>query len=240
MNLAALSTALHRAGNLVDRIGSRNSPRVKVSSERLTYLEPNALRLLEDRVRHIEAAKVPGCILEMGCALGGSAIVICAAKDPSRPFYVYDVFGMIPAPSEKDGQDVHRRYEVIRSGQSKGIHGDEYYGYRQDLKEQVTASFERYGLPLSEHNVSLVQGLYQDTLNPPGAVAFAHVDCDWYESVTVCLERIAPKLSVGGSIVVDDYFSYSGCRAAVWDYFRGRLEEFAIEYRERLVIRRIV
>ena len=46
---------------------------------------------------------------------------------------VYDVFGMIPPPGEKDGADVHQRYATIAGGASKGIGGETYYGYRDDL-----------------------------------------------------------------------------------------------------------
>ncbi len=39
-------------------------------------------------------------------------------------------------------------------------------------------------------------------------------------------------------MIIDDYFAYTGCRAAVWDYFRPRLEEFVFRYESRLTIRR--
>ena len=34
-----------------------------------------------------------------------------------------------------------------------------------------------------------------------------------------CLTRIAPRLVSGGRIVLDDYYAWSGCRAAVDEYF---------------------
>ena len=66
---------------------------------------------------------------------------MAAAKDPQREMKVYDVFGMIPEPSERDGQDVLDRYEKISAGESRGIRGETYYGYRQDLLGEVTESF---------------------------------------------------------------------------------------------------
>ena len=51
---------------------------------------------------------------------------------------VYDVFGMIPPPGERDGADVHQRYATIAAGASKGIGGETYYGYRDDLLAEVT------------------------------------------------------------------------------------------------------
>jgi hypothetical protein len=73
-------------------------------------------------------------------------------------------------------------------------------------------------MDLATHHIALVQGLVQDTLGGDEAVAFAHMDVDWYEPSLVCLERLYPRLSVGGSIIVDDYHDWGGCRRAVDEY----------------------
>src|SRR5439155_425231 len=100
-----------------------------VRAQGLTYLSEADLKDLHDRVAEVERRGLPGIFIEAGCAAGGSAIVLAAAKAKSRPLFVYDVFGMIPQPSARDGQDVHARYQVIQSGQSRGIRGKKYYGY---------------------------------------------------------------------------------------------------------------
>ena len=205
----------------------------QVRAEKLTYLDKAALRTLVTAVRDLERDGVRGLVLEAGTALGGSAIAMAAAKAADRPMRVYDVFGMIPPPGRRDGADVHARYETIRSGGSTGLGGEVYYGYREDLRGEVSASFTRLGVPAAEHAVELVQGLFEDTLVVDGPVALAHLDGDWYDSTMVCLERIVPHLSVGGRIVVDDYDMWSGCRRAVDDYFAGRAG-FRFERRGRL------
>ncbi|MEU4451376.1 class I SAM-dependent methyltransferase [Nocardioides sp. NPDC023903] len=204
-----------------------------VRAEHLTYLKPENLQVLARQVLDADLQDRPGLIIETGAALGGSAIVMAAAKDPKRPMRVYDVFGMIPEPSERDGDDVHKRYQKIVSGTSKGIGGETYYGYRDNLYDEVSDSFTRHGIDPAEHNVELVQGLFQDTLKIDEPVAFAHLDGDWYESTMTCLERIAPHLVVGGRIVLDDYFHYSGCRDAVDEYFKDR-PGFRLERRTKL------
>ena len=88
-------------------------------------------------MRDLERNEVPGLIIEAGTARGGSAIVMAAAKDAMRPMKVYDVFGMIPPPTDRDGEDVHKRYAKISGGAAKGVGGDEYYGYRDDLYGEV-------------------------------------------------------------------------------------------------------
>ncbi|MGH3361778.1 MAG: TylF/MycF/NovP-related O-methyltransferase, partial [Nocardioides sp.] len=184
-------------------------------------------------VTDLERADVPGILIEAGTARGGSAIVIAAAKARERKLKVYDVFDMIPPPTERDGPDVHRRYDDIRTGQATGVGGDEYYGYRQDLIGEVTESFSRLGVPTAENTVELVQGLFQDTVQVDEPVAFAHLDGDWYESTMTCLERIAPYISPGGRIVLDDYYAWSGCRTAVDEYFADR-SDFQLLFRAKV------
>lgn len=207
-----------------------------VRADALTYLSREALTDLHDRVREAEAKAIEGSLIEAGCALGGSAIVMAAAKSPERPLLVYDVFGMIPPPSERDGADVHARYETIQSGQSKGIGGATYYGYEENLLERVRGNFVREGYPPADHHVTFVQGLFQDTIHPDGPVAVAHIDGDWYESVRTCLERIEPHLPVGGVLVIDDYEAWSGCRTAVDEYFADKRDRYTFEPRARLHI----
>ena len=205
----------------------------RVRREHLTYLKDENLRELAAMVTDADRGALPGLVIEAGTALGGSAIVMAAAKAPERPMKVYDVFGMIPPPTAQDGEDVHARYEQIAGGQAKGVGGATYYGYRDDLYEAVTASFARLGVPVDEHNVELIKGLFEDTITLEEPVAFAHLDGDWYESTMTCLTRIAPLLVPGGRIVLDDYYTWSGCRRAVDDYFTGR-DGFRMEHRTKL------
>lgn len=193
----------------------------RVRANRLTYLPECRLARLASICLKNEMQGVPGIIIEAGCALGGSAIVIASAKARHRDLRIYDMFGMIPPPSDGDGEDVHERYEIIRSGKSLGIGGDTYYGYQDRLFEKVVGSFTRFDIALERHNVALIKGLIQETLNVDGPVALAHIDVDWYEPVRTSLARIEPHVPVGGAIVLDDYLEWSGCKRAVDEYFRG-------------------
>lgn len=189
-----------------------------VKDNKLTYLTTEKLECISSTCQEVEEKQIPGLFIEAGCALGGSAILIAAAKARERKFKIYDVFGMIPAPSGHDTPDVHARYEVIRSGQSQGIDGDTYYGYMSDLRMVVERNLKNYGIDLPSNNISLIEGLLQDTMHFGEPVAFAHVDVDWYEPVMTALERIAPRLSIGGSVIVDDYYDWGGCKRAVDEF----------------------
>ena len=209
-----------------------------VSNAGLTYLSPAKLRRIEQALQ--AAQSVPGDFLEFGVALGGSAILI-ARRAEGRRFHGFDVFAMIPEPtSDKDDDKSRRRYEIIKSGESRGLDGDTYYGYRPDLFDQVKASFARHGVPVDDDRVILHKGLFEDTVPGAGleAVAFAHIDCDWYDPVRYCLAAIADKMSVGGAIVIDDYHDYGGCRTAV-DEFLAEQPDFSFEDEPNPILRRV-
>ena len=210
-----------------------------IREDHLTFLTGQQLDSLVGCVLETEASGREGILVEAGTAQGGSAIAMALAKSPSRPLEVYDVFGLIPPPTEADGDDVRQRYEKITAGKARGLAEDEtYYGYREDLLGEVTRSFARHGVPTDEHRVSLVRGLFEETLVGDEPVALAHVDGDWYESTMTCLSRLAPRLVPGGRIVVDDYFTWSGCTRAVDEYFAGR-PEFRVEMRAKVHIIRL-
>ena len=200
-----------------------------VLNDKLTYLPVEKLQRIERALE--ETARVPGDVLEFGVALGGSAIVLSHQMGISRRFIGFDVFGMIPPPtSDKDDAKSKERYDVIRRGESKGIGGREYYGYKQDLLTEVKDAFRRHGIAIDGDRVTLVKGLFEEswpTANV-GAVSMAHIDCDWFDPVRFCLNAIADKMSSGGIIVIDDYHDYGGCRTAVQDFLQER-SDFSFE-----------
>lgn len=210
----------------------------EVRSQKLTYLGRQALTDLHDVVRRLEQERIDGLILEAGVALGGSAIILARSKATARPLYLYDVFAMIPPPSDDDGADAHTRYAEIAGGRSAGIRGDRYYGYEDGLLEKVKGNLAQFDVDLERDHVNVIPGLFEDTLQIDRPVALAHIDCDWYQPVMLCLERIVPHLVPGGVLVVDDYQDWSGCKRAVDEYFAGRDDEFTFVMRSRLHIER--
>jgi len=204
----------------------------------LSFLSPMALTDIYRTVKRLEKQEVKGIFIEAGCALGGSAIVISKAKSPQRPFFIYDAFGMIPSPSENDGVDAHARYEIITSGQAKGINQKPYYGYEKDLLNKVKKNFKDFGVSLDRENIYFVKGLYQDTFRIQQEVAFAHIDADWYESVMICLEEIEPHLVSGSIMIIDDYYDWQGCKKAVDTFFADKKESYHFVKKSRLHIMR--
>lgn len=185
--------------------------------EGLTYLAPAKLKRIEEALHSVSDVK--GDFAEFGVALGGSAILI-AHHAVGRRFHGFDVFGMIPEPaSDKDDAKSKKRYEIIRSGGSRGIDGQLYYGYRSDLLSEVKGNFARHGLNVGTQ-IHLYEGLFEETLPTADidALALVHLDCDWYDPVAYCLKGVAAKLSPGGVIIIDDFHDYGGCRRAVEEF----------------------
>jgi len=197
----------------------------QVKNARLTYLSETKLAQLQNAISSLKAHQVPGDVVEFGVALGGSGIVLAHLMGSGRNFHGLDVFGMIPPPtSEKDDAKSKERYAIIKSGQSTGLGGDEYYGYKQNLLDEVKANFRAFGHPVDDQHVHLHPGLFEEswpTVEPMiQSITLAHIDCDWYEPVKFCLNAVAPKLPVNGRIIMDDYNDYGGCRTATDEFLR--------------------
>jgi hypothetical protein len=211
-----------------------------IRADRITYCSYPKLENICRVVDQLRRKKVPGIYIEAGVALGGSAIVIAKMKPRQAPLYLYDVYGLIPEPSVRDESDAHKRYAEISGGKSKGLSGDTYYGYQTDLKDKVKGNLQRYGLMPESNNIHLIEGLFENTLKIQESVAFAHIDCDWYDSVQICIDEIAPRISKGGVMVFDDYSSYDGCKKAVDQFLAENKSNFKVIGLERsLLIQKI-
>ncbi len=201
----------------------------EIVSQNLTFLSEQRLSSIATTCQNVEYRNLPGVMIEAGCALGGSAILIANAKRIKRHLYIYDMFGMIPPPTAEDGPDVQERYKIIKDGRAKGLGGNPYYGYEKNLIETVRLNLTRFNIEPKRQNIELIKGLLQETMNLNAPIAFAHIDVDWYDPVKVSLERIVPKLVIGGSVILDDYHDWSGCRKATDEFFEGMSDEFVMD-----------
>lgn len=211
-----------------------------VRREHLTYLSLPKLRRLETVLSELDTHHIAGDYVEFGVALGGSAILIAkAAQKSRRAFTGFDVFGTIPAPTSlKDDAKSKERYRAIAEGHSDGIGGERYYGYRDDLYGDVVGAFARFGLTVGIGGLALERGLFQNTCPKwtTEMIAFAHIDCDWYEPVHYCLNALCHAMVPGGVILLDDYHDYGGARIATQEFLVER-GDFAFEDGENVILR---
>lgn len=196
----------------------------EVRSKRLTYLNDFKIYNIVQSLADLDRKGLEGDCLEAGCALGGSSAVIAAQMGVGRKLFVHDVFGMIPAPSENDPEEVHERYKTIVEGKAQGLGNgaDTYYGYVHNLKDVVRENLSACLAADQLARTELVEGLVEDTLVGDTPIAFAHIDVDWYDPVKVCLERIEPRMPVGGIFILDDYFDWESCKRAVDEFLTAR------------------
>jgi O-methyltransferase len=170
-----------------------------IGVERLSHIQT----CLED----VLARGVPGDVIEAGAWRGGATILMRAVLKAygvsDRIVWVADSFEGLPAP------------DIARYPQDAG---DDTQGQLVVTLEEVKTNFESYGL--LDQQVIFLKGWFRDTL--PGApihkLAVMRLDGDMYQSTMDALNALYPKLSLGGYVIVDDYFLVDQTRSAVDDY----------------------
>jgi hypothetical protein len=163
----------------------------------------NALHLMmSDVIRN----EIPGDFIEAGIYKGGTVMLmrafLKAVGITDRIVWAADSFEGIPLSSKyTDKDDPVDKWENRWSA-----------GY-----EEVLNNFRRYDL--LDDQVHFIRGYFADTLrNPPfNQLAIARFDADAYESTMDALEKIYPKISPGGYVIIDDWH-LPRCRQAVVDY----------------------
>jgi len=175
---------------------------------------------LERAVNYLIDRSIPGDFVECGVGAGGSMMAIAytllARGVDDRRLLLYDTFAGMARPTDEDisvfGKPATRKWD------RKNVDGE--CTWHNFPLEQVKANMGRCAYP--DTRVHFHKGLVQDTLpqNDSEAIALLRLDTNLYEStVTECRELI-PKLSVGGVLIVDDYFRWLGQQKAVDEFLR--------------------
>ena len=163
--------------------------------------------------------QIPGDALEAGVWRGGACIFMMgmleALGDTDRRVFVADSFEGLPVP---DRATYPKETRDLSTATALAV----------DLDE-VKRNFARYGL-LNERVVFL-EGWFKDTLAtaPIEALSILRVDGDYYESTLQALDALYDKVSPGGFVIIDDYWSLKPCREAVTDFLTKRMLEVDIQ-----------
>jgi O-methyltransferase len=157
-------------------------------SEHLATVCADRLDVVARELAGLISARVPGAVVELGCYRGAMALWMRAILDTlgagHREVHVYDSFAGLPSPGELDSPHV-------RTGELAASVAD------------VVATHARWG----KRAPVIHSGWFDDSLLgelPPG-IAFCYVDPDLFQSTLTCLQHSVPRLSAGGSLIVDDY-----------------------------------
>lgn len=134
-------------------------------------------------------ATPPGAFAEVGVYRGGSAFdLLTLAREQGRELHLYDTFTGIPV-SEPARGDWHAPVD---------------FG-------AVDLAAVREALPEAHFHV----GIFPDTFEEIGPVAFVHADADQFASTLAICAVFGPRMVRGGAILFDDYSALLGCRRAV-------------------------
>jgi O-methyltransferase len=162
---------------------------------------------LHECMERVVADAIPGDFIETGVWKGGATIFMRGFLQANgigdRKVWVADSFEGLPPPGEKDqGMD----------------YTSKVYPYLAVGLDEVQELFRRY--ELLDDQVVFLKGWFKDTLPaaPIEKLAVLRLDGDLYSSTWDALSSLYPKLSPGGFVIVDDYFSFPGCQDAVDDY----------------------
>lgn len=175
-------------------------------------------------LENIRLNNIPGDLVECGVYKGGNILGMmeyCAHHDLKKQIWLYDTFSGMIQPHVVD-VDLH----------SKNA---------SDILETVMCaeSLERvkYNLSQSQYDKSFLKYIVGDVCetlkhkeNVPTNISLLRLDTDWYESTLCELNVLYPNVVDNGSIIIDDYGHWQGCKQAVEEYFNHNLSFNKIDY----------
>jgi hypothetical protein len=180
-----------------------------------TMLPYPALHQMYKIIEEVNRRNIPGSIVEMGCWKGGCGAFM-AKYAGDRKTWLFDSFEGLPEVSEYDQHQAEIKNLNFKEGQEIKTTG-----------AMVASENDVYSiLNILKAKANVVKGWFQDTLpkhkKEIGNIAILRLDGDIYESTKYCLEELYDQVSVGGYVVIDDYYNWDGCRWAVYKFFYNR------------------
>lgn len=176
-----------------------------------------ALENAFDIIELVEREKIPGVLIECGVAEGGTAAMLALANKElgsfNRTKWFFDSYEGLPEPTAED-------YINGKAGNFvRPLPKGSCLGTLDQVSELMYTT-----LGMAKDEVHLIKGWFQDTVplyrdKVGEAIAVLRLDGDWYESTKIPLENFFDKLSTGGIVIIDDYFTCFGSRRAT-DEFR--------------------
>jgi O-methyltransferase len=196
-----------------------------------TYMYYPRLSMLYDLATELKRTGVGGQFVECGVANGGSAGLVgyVFRHDARRHVWLFDSWQGLPEPG---AIDVDPSGQLGRKGSSLGL--------EQRARELL---LEKLRIPAG--TLHFVKGWFEDTIhvhkNAIGPIALLHLDCDWYESVKLCLEQLYEHVTPGGFVVIDDYGYWQGCKKAVDEFIENnhlrvelvRIDDLGVYFRKQ-------
>ena len=153
---------------------------------------------------------VSGDIVECGTWRGGMIAGIADVLGPNRNYRLFDSYEGMPPAKEIDGP------LALAWERQQGIATLGYHNHARASEQEAEAAMK---LSRTRH-FKITKGWFEETLpqTPRMPIALLRLDGDWYDSTICALENLAPCVTSGGLIIVDDYYLFDGCTRAVNEY----------------------
>jgi hypothetical protein len=159
-----------------------------------------------------QTLSLEGDVCEFGVAQGAtSALIANEIQDTSKTLWLFDSLAGLPRPTAKDTliDDIFNLGSI-----------EKYQGKMAVEQRSVVSRLKSSGVRLDR--CRFVPGFIEETSKSaslPDRVCFAYVDFDFYEPILIALRLLAPRLPVGGRVMIDDYgFFSSGAQSAVDEF----------------------
>jgi O-methyltransferase len=153
---------------------------------------------------------VRGTVVECGVWRGGMIAGMATLLGSDREYHLFDSFEGLPPAQEIDGRSAIA-WQANRN--SSGFHDN-----CRAEEVEATAAMELSGAS----RFVLHKGWFDKTIpswsGTASDIAVLRLDCDWYESMKVCMTHLMPRMAPGGIIIVDDYYTWDGCTKAVHEH----------------------
>jgi hypothetical protein len=179
----------------------------------------------QQAVMYLLGNDIRGPVAEFGTYQGFTAGVVAEVMKMCQypaHLYLYDSFEGLPDPT---GTTDAASYEVIVKGVwTKGAMALEP-GIEKKIERSIAAV-------LGDERIHITKGFFDDTLDehlPAEKLSLVHVDCDYYSSAKLVLDKLAEKelLQDGCVVLFDDYNCNAsnpnmGERAALRDFLEAQ------------------
>lgn len=178
--------------------------------------------------RYVATNEIEGDLIECGVGSGPKIALMCATliKEgvEDRDIYLYDTFEGLTEPSEKDFK-LYGTVDTPAAVRRKWDHGretGEHWGHTP--LERVRENVFQTGYP--EARLHFIQGDVRSTIpnDYHRKIAILRLDTNFYDSSLHELQYLFELVAPGGTIILDDYGSWTGQKSATDEFFRARDE----------------
>ena len=220
---------------------SIDEKKIVYSIENYTMTGRTRIISLINFYKDIIERNIKGDFVECGVWQGGNLMLIQKLSkiyDQTTTIVGYDTFEGMTDANEFD-IDLRNNNAGNLLKKSKKINKEKNIWAYCNL-ETVKSNLNK---ELKTNNIKLIKGDVKDTLeikdNLPEKISILRLDTDFYESTKIELEKLYPRLSLGGILIIDDYGHFKGCKKAVDEYFKNsNITLNYIDYSARYLIKR--